>query len=287
MNDVHFDPLPNSAAEIVGKEPKGLQPSDSNSFKSYVFRFFSTGGQFIVLGGALLAVALSGLDSVHTTFSFILVVLGSAILLFGTGTQGVGSFSSTQELAKYNVSIAGGAGVMALLIGYGMVKYEPEMRRIFALESRHIQVYLDPNPGTLATNSTHEYAAEFVTSRGDSLPTMRKGRGFIVLLPFDSSSLDTPADIEGLIFLRSQAVPKPGLIPAQKINLTIPLVGELELPSSNNPYHRLKKKYEFDLTSSDPKPGQNGIVDLLTSQGKSGESSNINVSVPALNYTAE
>jgi membrane protein implicated in regulation of membrane protease activity len=97
--------------------------------------FTQSGIFFILLGLALLLVAYWGLGIVHTTFSFVLVVLGVAILLYGTGTQGMGRVERASDQAKYNIALAGGAGVLSFCIAYGIALLG-EMQRAFQIERK-------------------------------------------------------------------------------------------------------------------------------------------------------
>ena len=121
--------------------------------------FFSSGIFFILLGLGLLEAAHKSLGVVHTSFSFVLVVLGVAILLFGTGTQGIGRFENTAATAKYHVALAGGAGVLAMLIGYGMVIYAPDIQGTFGIETKHLIAVLKPRGNAVA--NFDNYWAQF------------------------------------------------------------------------------------------------------------------------------
>src|SRR5262245_37293119 len=78
--------------------------------------FFSTGLFYIVLGIGFLWISFQNLES-HPAFIFLLVILGVAIVLYGTGTQATGSGNTGQM----NIAIAGGAGVLAAFFGFGVM----------------------------------------------------------------------------------------------------------------------------------------------------------------------
>lgn len=82
--------------------------------------FSRSGLFFILLGCGFLYFAYSVLYHVHPTFVFILALLGLSIVLFGTGTQSLGSgeFSEPGSQAKAKFYLAGGAGVLAGIFGF-------------------------------------------------------------------------------------------------------------------------------------------------------------------------
>jgi len=155
-----------------------LSPPEPGGFD----RFCSSGIFFILLGVGLLVAAYVGLAiGVHSSFSFVLVVLGVAILLFGTGTQGMGKLESNTAAARYNVAIAGGAGVLALAIGFGMVKFGPEMQRAFDVETRYVVATLRPNPD--GSSSFANYWAEFEID-GVPIPGVHRGEVILAFVPY-------------------------------------------------------------------------------------------------------
>jgi hypothetical protein len=224
-------PVPDLGALIDKDKPTLLAPVQN--FKEYALRFLTTGGQFIILGSLILILSYQKLATTHATFSFILVVLGSAILLYGTGTQGIGQFQgNVPNAAKYNVSIAGGAGVMALLIGYGMVNYEQEMRRIFQLESKHIILSVAPEDDASTTDDVvGEYFAEFSNSEGQQLAYRRIGNRFEVVVPFSSTGKDSQESILARVYRKNAApgfkseIPQVFALQLSPENVTLPQNG--------------------------------------------------------------
>jgi len=150
--------------------------------------FFSSGIFFIALGLILLICAYAGLAiGVHTSFSFVLVVLGVAILLFGTGTQGMGKLESNMAAAQYNVALAGGAGALALAIGFGMIQFGPQMQRAFDVETRYVIATLRPNPD--GSSSFNDYWAEFDID-GVPIPSVRRGDALLAFVPYFDTQKD-------------------------------------------------------------------------------------------------
>ncbi|HEV7878655.1 hypothetical protein [Bradyrhizobium sp.] len=160
--------------------PPGGAAAKSGFELSWIGQFVSSGIFFILLGLVVLFVARSGLGIVHTSFSFVLVVLGTAILLFGTGTQGMGRLQSDAATAKYNVAIAGGAGILALVIGFGMMRYAPEIQRTFDIETKYLVVRVQPQPD--GSTDLSNYWGRFEID-GNAIPSSRRGKGFEVWVP--------------------------------------------------------------------------------------------------------
>jgi hypothetical protein len=110
------------------------QPSKWDRFN----QFTSSGLFFMIVGAGFLLVAAITLNTAHASFSFVLVVIGVAVLLFGTGTQGVGEAQAT----GYKVAIAGGAGVIAFCVGWGIIHYADSIKTVFQIEKKYIRVVL-------------------------------------------------------------------------------------------------------------------------------------------------
>lgn len=121
----------------------GLSKTASN-FVGHFLSFFSTGIFFMIAGFCSLAVSYLLIQAeTHTAFVFVLVVLGIALVLFGTGTQGAGELSNAQSALKYKVSIFGGAGVLAFMAAYGIVLKHPEMNEAFAAQTHYLIVKIE------------------------------------------------------------------------------------------------------------------------------------------------
>ena len=174
---------------------QGGSKSSLDSLFGRLNDFCSSGVFFILLGLGLLFFAWRGLTvGIHTSFSFVLVVLGIAVMLFGTGTQGMGRLSSAEAASRYTISIAGGAGILAVAIGYGMVMLGPKIQEVFELQTHYAWVELQADPR--CSLGINRYWAEF-TSNGESLAyKSRKGQIF-VLLPYYYNELQRANVIGG------------------------------------------------------------------------------------------
>jgi hypothetical protein len=109
--------------------------------------FLSSGFFFLLLGGGFLFLAQHNMATNHAGITFVLVVLGVALLLYGTGTQGMGQFKA-EGAAAYNVAIAGGAGAIAFAAAYGIIKYSPQMRAAFQPEKKFVRLLVQSNDGS-------------------------------------------------------------------------------------------------------------------------------------------
>jgi hypothetical protein len=147
--------------------------------------FFASGIFFVCLGAGFLTVAFRTMGGVHGAFSFVLVVLGVAILLYGTGTHGMGSFYGDQSYAKYRIALAGGAGVLAFATGFGMALYGKQMQDVFDIENKHLMVFLMPTNDGLSGNETTigNYMVQFYVD-GTPIPSMADTNKFVGFIPY-------------------------------------------------------------------------------------------------------
>jgi hypothetical protein len=184
-------------------------------------RFCSSGVFFILLGGLLLLAAYFGLvGGVHSSFSFVLVVLGMATLLYGTGTQGAGRLESATAAAKYNVAIAGGAGVLALAIGFGMIEYGPQMQRAFGVETRYVVAMLRPHADGASRFSG--YWAEFDVD-GVAIPSVRRGDVIMAFVPYFDTQVAATKRVSYRILPQDPQIRDPALKPSVNDTFELPL----------------------------------------------------------------
>jgi hypothetical protein len=137
------------------------------------------------LGAAILLIAYSTMGPAHTAFTFVLVVLGVAILLYGTGTQGMGSLDSTSGAGKYRVAIAGGAGVLAFCVALGIIHYSNQMKGAFQVQKKYVRVQFGPGD---PSSDLSQFLAHFSID-GLSVPSFRHGKVFEVLVPYLGTDL--------------------------------------------------------------------------------------------------
>ncbi len=110
-----------------------------NEFK----KFFSSGVFYIVLGGIFLFTSYVqiGEPKSHPSFIFLLAILGVAIVLYGTGTQAIGKSNT----GTTNVAIAGGAGVLAIVLGFGVVQFNEAIQKVFSSAKYYAVIRLVPD----------------------------------------------------------------------------------------------------------------------------------------------
>jgi hypothetical protein len=149
------------------------------------YRFCSSGLFFIFLGVILLFVAQLSMGIAHAGMTFVLVVLGVAVLLYGTGTQGMGELKTDTSAAKYNVAIAGGAGVLAFCVAIGIIWYSPKMRDAFQTEKKFVRVQIKSGDGL---SNIPSYAPLFEID-GIQIPAARRGNLVEVFVPYMTSEL--------------------------------------------------------------------------------------------------
>ncbi|MBI5128926.1 MAG: hypothetical protein HZA66_05755 [Rhodopseudomonas palustris] len=144
-------------------------------------RVFSSGLFFIALGAATLYAAYALGSGVHSAFTFVLVVLGVAVSLYGTGTQGMGRIETNTSAGKYHAAIAGGAGLLALAIAYGITHYAEEMKTAFQIEQRYVRIPV--RASVLGNEVSNLYMWEFSVG-GIGIPTLRRGDYLEVIVPY-------------------------------------------------------------------------------------------------------
>lgn len=166
-------------------------------------RFFSSGVFFMVAGALILWAAHSTMGDTHSSFSFILVVVGIAILLYGTGTQGAGQFASDAQNVKYKVAIAGGAGVLAFLVGAGILFYADRIKTAFQIEKKYFRYVMRSEDEKFADLSNY---AALVNINGEQVPALTRGGQIEIYVPYFVST--RPVEINGTAWLYRV---KPGL----------------------------------------------------------------------------
>ncbi|UWU80782.1 hypothetical protein N2603_20640 [Bradyrhizobium huanghuaihaiense] len=145
--------------------------------------FSKSGFFFILLGCGFLYFAYSLLYHVHPTFVFILALLGLSIVLFGTGTQSLGSgeFTEPGSQAKAKFYLAGGAGVLAGVFGFGAVLGSDRIERVFANSSGYALVVFEIN-NPAGTNLQQATVTTYLKD-GRTLPALIRDASIEVLAP--------------------------------------------------------------------------------------------------------
>jgi hypothetical protein len=107
-------------------------------------QFFASSLFFILLGIGFLVAVFRLIDSTHPTLIFLLAILGVSIVLYGTGTQGVGT-ADIKRQANIRIAIAGGAGVLAGVFGFGVAWLGKDIQDVFKVPHQYARVVLTNN----------------------------------------------------------------------------------------------------------------------------------------------
>jgi hypothetical protein len=207
--------------------------------------FSWTGVVYIVLGLGLLLYAKHGLETSHSSFSFVLVVLGVAITLYGTGTQSAGDLKSDQtSAAKYNVYVAGGAGVLAFAVAMGMVYKHEDMKKAFQIDRKYVVLRIEPH-GDGQTQFSR-YNAQFSLD-GTALPVTNRGDVLLVYVPFVAS--DSKIVVQGL-FQRAGQERGHDLLELERKPFPVDLTKGIDGSSSGIDYPVYKRVDTIDLRAN-------------------------------------
>jgi hypothetical protein len=189
-----FDTLQENVSESLEKLRVAPQNSAAPSAWDRFTQFTTSGLFFMTVGMALLVMAELVLDTTHASFSFVLVVIGVAVLLFGTGTQGVGHMETT----GYKVAIAGGAGAIAFCVGLGTIHYADAIKTVFQAEKKYIRIVMMARDGS---SDLTLYAAAFSVD-GVAIPSAKHSDFVEAFIPYFAS--DWTKDIAATPLARSQ-----------------------------------------------------------------------------------
>lgn len=132
----------------------------------------------MTIGAVALAFAIYLSTEIHSSLVFLVAILAVAVFLYGTGTQGRGSATGSTNGWAYDVSVAGGAGVLALLIGFGFVVYGEEIKRSFQGQYEWVRLVIEPEPKYSEPFEPEHYLAFFEAS-GVQYPMHREGNTFV------------------------------------------------------------------------------------------------------------
>jgi hypothetical protein len=167
------------------------------SVARWIVEFTNSGIFFMIVGTLFLYVAFDTIEKTHAAMTFVLVVVGVAILLYGTGTQGIGHFDSGEKLARYRVALAGGAGVLAFCVAAGIIAFSPKMKEAFRVEQRYVRFIINAKGG-YEKDDVGRYVPD-IRINGTRVPAVRKGDHIEVYVPYivksEPASLYIRADL--------------------------------------------------------------------------------------------
>jgi hypothetical protein len=242
-------------AELAGKQAQaGPWPAGTIANIALALNsFMSSGWFFMLVGAALLWAAYGTMGETHTSFTFVLVVVGIAILLYGTGTQSAGEAASD----KVKVYLAGGAGVLAFLVGYGIVEKSADIKAAFQVEKKYFRYTLEGADD--GASDLGNYAA-IADINGDQVPAMLRGRYIELYVPYFDRLLDGkgPVTIRGRVRLYLvNPVESQVAFKQEPIEITIEpgrewtvADGSYEVPLFNGPPQRVSVRAPVKLDSA-------------------------------------
>lgn len=181
------DQPPKTVEDDALKDAVALAMRDAGAERRGFWYFVSSGFFFMLVGGAILWCAFQTMGDTHASFTFVLVVVGVAVLLYGTGTQGVGNFETVAGEAKYKIGMAGGAGILAFAVGLGIVEKSPDIKQAFQIEKKYLRLtFVTSHDGI----STFENFVPEIQIDGVSAPVYRSGDSIVAFVSyFDNRDL--------------------------------------------------------------------------------------------------
>jgi hypothetical protein len=164
--------------------------------------FFSSGLFYMLVGGFIVyfGYRLSNDPFTHSAFVFLLVILGLALLLFGTGTSASGEGTS----GSVKVAIAGGAGVLAMVLGFGVALWHNDLTEVFKRQREYGVLELSIGTGAegLPVDLNNFEARAWFGERPLPLWKDKQRINVLVPIPPKTENLESSVSVE--------LVPKPG-----------------------------------------------------------------------------
>ena len=200
--DAATPPLAAAATPAPSPSAPHTPPMPKTAWEA-LWMFSSSGLFFMVVGALFLAIAYSTIGGTHAGLTFVFVVVGIAILLYGTGTQSVGSFDSGAQEARTKIVLAGGAGALAFAVSAGIIFEADRINNAFREETRWLEVYFMAKED--GQSSLSDYIAEF-TVDGAAIPVVRRGDKYIVaLVPYNTARRESAyvAPLEATFIIRA------------------------------------------------------------------------------------
>ncbi|TFF27654.1 hypothetical protein E3C22_04150 [Jiella endophytica] len=158
--------------------------STGRFFYREIKQFFSSGIFFMLVGSVFLYASYRTMFGTHSGLTFILVVIGVALVLYGSGTQSFGEFSGTQsEVYSAKVYLAGGAGALSIVISGLFIFFYSDIDKAFDLQRKYLEFRILPKDPA-GRPVPYDDLVGFVRMNGVDLPTFRRGDSFVVLIPF-------------------------------------------------------------------------------------------------------
>ena len=239
------------------------QQKDAAAQVKDVWYFLSSGVFFMIVGAIALFAAFATMGTTHASFTFVLVVVGVAILLYGTGTQGAGNFESAAGEMKYKIGVAGGAGILAFAVGMGIVEKAGDIRDAFQIEKKYARlIFRDQGDGV---GNLVDYVPE-ISVDGLPVPTQRNGEYIVAYIPFLAGPRDREILISANFYYVGSEETRNKLL-SQRVTLrqNLPLKsGEITIDDAGFDFPRLTPEVTVklinDAVANDPDKSQRDAV---------------------------
>lgn len=219
--------------------------SDENGLYSELKAFFATPFWYLLLGCLFLIVgyALSAHGRTHSALVFIVVIMGVTLVLYGTGTQAAGTAGG----GKWNVAIAGGAGVLALVLGFSVVEKRREIGEVFNRQRDYALVRLKLPNSTEIPVDLGKFDVQAHLSGHMPLPLAKTSEWVEILVPIPEDDIQR-TEVTVTFAARDELQPNQ-IDPRQRIDIPWASGGR-EIAGFSN---ELINLYEFDLKTSKPR----------------------------------
>jgi hypothetical protein len=219
-----------------------------------VARFVSSGLFFMIVGGVFLTIAFHTMGRTHAAMSFVLVVVGVAILLYGTGTQSMGEFDSgenAEKVARYKIALAGGAGALAFAVAAGIISFSAQMKQAFQIEQKYVRLHIKGKG--YQPDDIGLYVPD-IRINGNPVPAVRRGDYIEVYAPYLLNADTVKFEIRARLHLVEKAG---ALRPTAERVFTIVLdtKGNVEEGAA-------KSKYAIDAGYDFPRYALTELIDL-------------------------
>ena len=155
----------------------------------------------MIVGTMFLWIAFGTMGSTHAAMSFVFVVVGVAILLYGTGTQGMGQFDSGQtaeQVARYKVALAGGAGAIAFCVAAGIIAFSHQMKDAFQIEQKYLRLHIKGSG--YVPEDIGLYLPD-IRINGNPAPAVRRGDYIEVYAPYVLNSTSSTFEVRAKLHL--------------------------------------------------------------------------------------
>lgn len=200
----------------------------------------------MLFGTGFLLFAFANGQRAHSAMTFILVVIGSAMVLFGTGTQASGDVDGTDEGRAYKIKIAGGAGVMSLIIGFGLVQKGKDLKGVFRPERTIVVATLIAERSDAPAALSDYYVEAYLDNL--PVPVVRRDRIIELYIPVTSADImqKTSPTVNIQLIHRSEGRVADLIDPRPKVDAQLKL-GELNDQSGGYEFQRYSSPIKITL----------------------------------------